>query len=81
MMRSCGVADKPSESKTLNTLKVATKFEKLRPAKIVLGGLLEMTGLLGSIGLLASIGLLGFIGFIGFIEFIGRLQSIELLGF
>jgi hypothetical protein len=32
--------------------KVSTRFEKLRPAKIVFGGLLEMLGLLGFIELL-----------------------------
>ena len=42
VVRCCGTDVRPSESKTLNTLKVASKFERVRPAKVVLGGLLEI---------------------------------------
>lgn len=44
VMRWCGVSVKPRESKILNTLKVSSKFERVRPEKVVLGGLLEMIG-------------------------------------
>ena len=48
---------KPSESKILNTLNVSNRFDRLRPVKIDLGGLLEIEKVF--IGLLGSVGLLG----------------------
>jgi len=65
----CGSFFKPRELKILNILKVSRKFERVRPVKMVLGGLLEIRrGLIGLLGLFELLGLLGFIGLLELLE-------------
>jgi len=59
---------KPSESKTLNTLNVSIRFDRLKPVKTVMGDWLDIENVF--------IGSNGFIELLGFVELFEKLKKV-----